>query len=470
MPKYLIFLFFVSVGLLSACAQKALINVKRPGELNLKGVSKIAIIEFNTINSEPELGRFPVKPDTLALAKKSLTDIFYKYPFYSLVDLSLEKHLDPSSRIKRKRRFDALIYGKLWWQISGEYDNFKPAKFTLETWKIKTYVCGHDKKGRPKHCSAHLTTSTKDRFYKNHYRAVTASLMLSLSVYKMNQDGQDGRIQKLTQVFELATQNALIKNGVFYPSKPALFGASTEKDRAEALKTDESFLGSVSEFFGTEKKSQKVTGDKGVTRAVKTIPADLEFKIVLLDEIGKTFQEMIAPHYEEFEVSIPFESDVKSSSLLQCSAYQGLIKYIVDTKLANGYGEFSQFFYEMDFRKGAEEVVNKTHRDNFDKENQKRKVKERKPYVPLTPDELKEAAESHLKDHVEDIYNLALSFEAIGDYERALEIYRFGFENYKSEDQSYADGIGRCLFALDMADRLIEKKRTKKRAERDTKL
>jgi hypothetical protein len=56
---------------------------------------------------------------------------------------------------------------------------------------------------------------------------------------------------------------------------------------------------------------------------------------------------------------------------------------------------------------------------------------------------------------------MALSLEALGDFERALEIYRFVFQRYENTDQQFADGMGRCLLALDMADRLTEEEMAK---------
>jgi hypothetical protein len=54
------------------------------------------------------------------------------------------------------------------------------------------------------------------------------------------------------------------------------------------------------------------------------------------------------------------------------------------------------------------------------------------------------------------LYNLGLSLEGEGDFERALEVYRYAFYNFASTDQDMADGLGRCLLALDLSDRVIE--------------
>ncbi|CAN2040807.1 hypothetical protein GMMP15_2020007 [Candidatus Magnetomoraceae bacterium gMMP-15] len=464
LEKYKIYLLSILAALLfmAGCAQMVPINIKKPGELKLQGISKIAIIDFNTIKSDPNLGKYAAKSDTLELAKKNVLDIFYKLPFYTLTDLSLEKKLEndmESYARKTSHRFDAVLYGKLWWQLSEEYDNVRPKTYNLEKWKNMKYVCGKDKKGRPIYCTKHITLSTEDKFVKEHYRAVNSSLMLSLSIYKM--DG--GIIKKLTQVFEIAKLDAKIINGCFTLNKPVILddkglSAETSNSFAETgLQIGQSFLGGFSSLFGGDKKSKKITDDYKVKRDINTIPGELEFKTAMLDSVSEMLQKMIAPHYEKFEVALPQGTDAKTSSMFWTSAYHALINYLINTKLSNDYNDLSQLFYEIEFKEGAEEVVKRLHRENFEEDNMKKDEKDKKPYVPLSVDELDKEAEKYLQSHLTDIYNLALAIEASGDYKKALEMYRFVFDK-KSEKQQYADGIGRCLLALDMADRVKEKR------------
>jgi tetratricopeptide (TPR) repeat protein len=466
------FAFLVSVIIIAGCAPKALIQIKSPGELNLEGVSKIAIVDFNTIKSSPSSGRFAVDQATIDLAKKSLTDVFYRTPFYSLVDLSLEKRLDPDGLVRRKTRFDAVLCGTVWWQTSGEYRNFKPDKSGLSKWKTVRYVCGRDKNGRAQYCHKDIITDQKDEFFKNYYRAVSATLMLALNVYRLNADGQDGRIEKVTEVFEIAKEHAFIQNGAFYLSKPVIFGDKGKKDRAETLKGENDLTATFTNFIDNlqGKGQKKISGDVEVTHRLTTIPSSLEFKIALMDTIQKKLQEKIAPHYEEFEVSIPLQSDQKTSALLRTSAFQAMIKYIISTRLAGGYRDFEHYFYDVDFQKGAEKVIKRKRRQEYAEACKGKSTGDIKPYEPISKKELQEKADDYLGDRTDDIYNLALAFEAIGEYDRALEIYRFAFERYEAADQAFADGIGRCMLALDMADQITEEMRTKMKATRRNRL
>jgi tetratricopeptide (TPR) repeat protein len=153
--------------------------------------------------------------------------------------------------------------------------------------------------------------------------------------------------------------------------------------------------------------------------------------------------------------------DTKTKTLISAEAYMGNVKYIARTKLAQGYTDIALDFYDVDLIGGAKKVISRNHRARYEESIQGKDPGKVKPYAPLSEEELLEEADDYLEDHVKDLYNMALSLEALGDFERALEIYRFAFDRYERKDQDYADGLGRCLLALDMADRLTEEEMAK---------
>lgn len=498
---------------LAGCAKKAKIDIVRPGEMKLTGVSKIALLDFNTIAPAPGYGVYAADKSTCALARNVVADVLYREPFYQLVDFNLEdaaRGKNPGAKLQT--RADAFLYGKVWWQASPEYDNFVPSKLSLEEWGVQRYVCGRDSKGRPYYCTAHLTRKVTDEFYKHSYRATNAALMLGLTVYRLE---KNGRVTKLSNVFEIARHPAIISNGEFSDALE-IVGRTHMQGRADTLKTESestfdekslkettslltdiaglvgaqgtsqtaSAFGSLLDIFavsGTpgaepqpaapageaaapeKKEAQKDFDQQEMAVGTDTIPTALECKTKLCTELSGELARLISPRSESFEVPIA-GFDQKTQKLILESAYAGLVKYVGEGKLAGGDPEVAEFFYSTDFIGGARQAVARAHKAAWqaDRKNE--------PYRPLSEEELNRQALSYLSGHTRDIYNLGLGFEALGDFDRALEIYRFGFERFNSTDQDYADGIGRCLFALDMADRVIEEDMVRVGATDKTKL
>jgi hypothetical protein len=452
----------LSVG----CVQKAKISVLQPGELKLTGVSKIALLEFNTIPSGLGHGAFAADKAICRLARQTVADVFYKDPFFALVDLPLEQQISRhADRSRLKSRLDAVMYGRVWWQVTDEYRNYLPSKMQLTSWRNIRYVCGHDDDGNPIYCTKKVTTESKDVFYEKRYRARKATLMMGLSVYRLD---RNGHVEKLTHVFEVASRPAFIVNGEF-SDRLELTTARKVAGKIKTLKTEEGgFMAGLSSFMGSMglggEKEIKAELDSSTIVDVCTIPVDLESQLGMCGEIGARLQNLIAPHREEIPVNVAGQ-DKKTKTLISAEAYMGNVKYIARAKLAQGHEEIALDFYDVDLIGGAKKVVARNHRAAYDESVQGKDPGTVEPYVPLTKDELLEEANDYLEDHVKDLYNMALSLEALGDFERALEIYRFAFDRYESKDQDYADGLGRCLLALDMADRLTEEEMTKLQAK-----
>ncbi|WP_305732258.1 hypothetical protein [Trichlorobacter ammonificans] len=434
------------------------IAIKQPGELKLTGVSKIAIAGFNTVDNR-EMGRYAASDDMVKLATKAVHDIFYKSPFYSLADPGIEKYILSTSRggVKVKQKIDAFVYGKLWWEVAphgeGEYHNIIPSKETLESWKYVRYQSGTTKDGKPVYSTARLTTQMKDEPIVIPYRSVNAALIMSISIYRMN---TQGKIEKITQLFEISRDEAILKNGKLL-LKSELVGKKEARDKAAMLKTKEE--SAITSFFNTlagKQESIKVTGDVTVSRNLTTIPSLLNYHINSSEQAMKEFNKKVVPHDEEFELEVKAPDKV-TRELILYSAYTANIKYIVEKILTQEISEAMAPIYErLDFRKGVAEALTRKHKLDFERENALKPPQDRKPYVAPEPRKIEADAEAYLAARVDYLYNLALSEEALGNFERALQVWRFAFHHYRPTDLSFADGIGRCLLALDMADKLSE--------------
>lgn len=444
-------LFFIT-----GCVQKTKISMKTPGEINVKGIHKIAIMDFSSVQTNADKGIYAANSSLLKMAKEKVIDTFYNEPYYTFANLEIEDNIK-SKDSAIKDRFDGLLYGKLWWDISKEYKNIIPSKKTLETYTIKTYVCGKTKKGEPVYCDAHLTTSKKDVAFNKPYRAQNATLMMSLSFYKVQ---KDGKVEKVTETFEVAKATYTIENGTF-SNIDMIIHEAKNLDKLTVLKNQDK--GFLSNIFA--KKSTVVNSDVKTIEKMETIPSDYFMQVKLIDKITSKLQKAIAPTTEDIEINIE-KGDTKVEKMFDYSAFNSICSYIVESTLAQNNGEFYQDFYDIDFINGAKKLIAFNHQKAFNLSNQGKKEEEKKPYEPLTKEEIEDNAQSFLKSNASAIYNYALATEALGNYEKSLEIYRFLFKEFDNKNPNYASGIGRALFALDMSDKVGEKTLNKIKAHK----
>ncbi|WP_291327087.1 hypothetical protein [Desulfovibrio sp. UCD-KL4C] len=540
--KYIAFTILLALScMFSGCTPKVKIKLLAPGDIKISGVSKIAILPFNSIDSNLQKGKYTANKRACDLARRCVENALYSEPYFQLVDLDLENKLVKIDHNARpKNRLNGILYGKVWWQISDEYENYMPSKMPLSRWVVRKYVCGRTKKGKPIYCSKRLTTQVKDKFYKSHYRTVTASLMMSLSVYRLSAKGQ---IEKVAQVFEIAKKPAIISNGQF-STNVKLVGFKKAKNRLKTLKTDEGFSmpdfsgmlspqqskaapeetvdqGTVaadetestpaplnlkdslanalgfsfklilppSMTSGTSKTTKKAPHaevqtnkedknpdnygksflDKKVTNKCNSIPDQLGMKNDLADAVGSRLKGLIQPHSEEFDIEMR-GLDKKTQTMFITESFKGLSKYLA-LKITNKDQELSNKLIDsLEFEKVTEEMLIRKMKTEYAEKQAELPAEQRVPFVQPAPNELSGLANSYLDKYLDDIYNLGLAFEGVGDFERALEIYRFAFNKYANTSQDFADGIGRCTLALDMSVRNSEAYRAIEDAQEMAKL
>ena len=189
-----------------------------PSEYNLEGVSKIALVEFNSLPDDPVTGVYTVDDETKKIVKDMISTVFFKGKTYKIANLNAENTILKSGKISNvalAQRFDAILYGRIWWKTTPEYKNITPKVYNLEKWYYERYVCGLTSGGYPIYSRARLTDYTREVMREHKYRAKNATLMLSLTLYKIKRNGE---IEKIVEDFAAADQNYLLLNGDFSTS------------------------------------------------------------------------------------------------------------------------------------------------------------------------------------------------------------------------------------------------------------
>ncbi|WP_027178151.1 hypothetical protein [Maridesulfovibrio bastinii] len=440
--------------LTGGCVQKVKVNLLKPGEIKLTGLSKIAILPFNSIESDIPAGKYSAGSRVCNLARKCVADALYKKPYFQLVDLNLEKKISRINQNARlNHRLDGILYGQVWWQVSNEYKNYIPKKMTLTNRQTVKYVCGTDDDGNPIYCRKTLIKKRWDELYKSHYRAVTASLMMSLSVYRID---RNGKVEKVAHVFEIGKKPAVIQNGE-YKTSLKIIGFKEQDNRDKTLKTEEGFgFNALASLFNmTSKTEKKSVLEKDVTNNNNSIPASLNMENSIAQAISKRLTSVIQPHMEEFDV-VMHGKDKKTQTLFLTGAYQGLTKYLALVITDGNEDLADELLEDLTFEETKKQAVLHKMKADYELSQADVPAAQREPFNAPSDQELTEEAKSELGGMTNEIYNLALAFEGTGDFERALEIYRYGFNEFESSDQDMADGIGRCSLALDMSNRADE--------------
>ncbi|WP_432736952.1 hypothetical protein [Maridesulfovibrio sp. FT414] len=469
MRKYLCITILLAIACLSSgCTQKVKINLIKPGEIKISGLSKIAVLPFNSVKPNIAAGKYCATQRVCDLTRRCVTDTLYTEPYFQLVDLDIEETLTQINKGARpENRLDGILYGQVWWQVSDEYKNFSPCKMNLRKWRTVKYVCGTNDDGSVRYCTTTITTQDKDEFYKAHYRAVTATLMMSLNLYRLTPNGQ---VEKVAQIFEVGRKPAVIYNGA-YSTELKLIGFEEAKDRTATLKTSDGFtFAALSEMLGVSAKSdEKSTLDTEVSQNNDSIPAALNLKNSLAQAVANRLKMVIQPHSEPFDI-VMHGKDKKSQTMFMTQAYRGLTKYLA-LKIADNNGDLADTLLEdLVFEDVAKEALLRKLKAEHEAKQAELPAEQRQPFVAPEEAELTKDAKSYLDGMTSDIYNMALALEGLGDFDRSLEIYRYAFNEYENTDQDIADGIGRCSLALDMAVRVDEAVGAKEDAKNNTRL
>ena len=350
------------------------ITMNVSGEIKLNGVSKIALADFNSLPGDPFTGTMAADEETCALVKRAVASAFYSSPMYQIVDMDVEKQIHDETEARPKKRFDAVIYGRLWWQTTPETTGQYPHKFTLESWNNVPYMKKDPITGKEVPMVAKVTTQRRDVLKMLDYRVQNATLMLTLSIYRLEKGGD---IVKITDTYQVTNQGFTLMNGEmkldcagvgvkddnavtrlqktgkdeasttayedmfvakqtsFADAGKALAGAGAAM--ASGLTSTASSLGGIGGgLLGGQKEEVKETKNEGrktdangkriLTQETVSMPTELQAKLMLASSVSKNLAAKLAPSKATFDVPADL-GDVRLVNLLKNGAFKSAKDY-----------------------------------------------------------------------------------------------------------------------------------------------
>ena len=442
-----VLLAFCFLFVMTGCRTSTIpVEVTIPGDFNISGVSKIAIVDFNTIQDDSKAGLFSADRPTVSLVQNMVTSAFTQSRMYQIANLDIEKiAVENNPDAKLENRFDAILYGRLWWQVSPEVLQAYPQVFNLESWRNVSYT-EYNSKGESYTEHKELTTRKKDELATMYYRAKKASLMLSLSLYRID---TEGLLEKVADTFIIASQGFIVDNGEF-GTQFLDYDISDKNDRVarmkEASEEKESFFDSL---VSTKKEAGAGQKKVEIVKNTAAIPTDLQFKLMLAETLSKELSKKFSPSKIELNVVNKF-SDDKLFNLLKDKAFNAAEDHIV--------------YYIRN--KAGNAIADKI--DPLQAYTVPPYLTPAKDPETTDPDKFNKLVKKAANKNIDYLYALAICEEAQGKYEQALDTYRYIFNLDPEKD--YANGISRCLFALGMNERVQELEKARKSAGKEANL
>ncbi len=452
------------------------LTMEEAGEFKLSDISKIAILDFNSLPGDPFGNAVAADAETCGIMQRAVSAALSRSHTWEITRLDVEQAVaafDPA--LLPKHRFDAIAYGRVWWQYPPEHDLMKPALFTLETKTRVTYQVevpveaaaavnsvkelgaslsslknafkglGGGSQPASQQTTApatqqmkieerqiDLTTKTEDVLELVGHRSREAILMLALSIYRVR---YDGTLEKLVDMFVADGQTYGLSNGEF-ESGLSSFNRNSENGKKAAAKEE----------------AQK--GTTAIPTHLTTIPPDMQAKLMLAVRATEEIGRQVAPHKVVRIIPYSF-SDAKLQNLLQNRAYAAAEQYALRS---------------IRTALGAEVAAKVEPLMSYDKPKYEVKSSPAADIEAVSGDEKSAAAaaEKLAAKHgcAEALFALGICQEANGRAEEALYTYRYVFRLDASA--AAAEGIARCHEAIGDAARIAEQSRSKKKAEKKT--
>lgn len=365
------------VAIVAGCSTPTIpITMNVSGEIKLNGVSKIALADFNSLPGDSFTGAMAADEETCALVKRAVASAFYTSPMYQIVDMDVEKQIHDETETRPKKRFDAVIYGRLWWQTTPETNGQYPHKFTLETWNNVAYTRKDPITGKEVQAVAKVTTQRKDVLKMLDYRVQNATLMLTLSIYRLEKSGD---IVKISDTYQVTNQGFTLMNGemkldcagvgvkddnavtriqktgkdeksttayedMFVPKQLSLADAGKAlADAGVAMASGLTasvgglgggLMGGKKEDAKGEKKEEKKNDGRKVdangklilTQETVSMPTELQAKLMLASSVSKNLATKLAPSKATFDVSADL-GDTRLVNLLKNGAFKSAKEY-----------------------------------------------------------------------------------------------------------------------------------------------
>ena len=112
------------------------VSIKTPGQFKLGGISKLAIVKFNSLQDDASVGTYSADEETLRMMQSLVSSAFSAGKTYKVTTLDKENAIADAADAGRtallatmNERFDGIIYGRVWWQLSPEEQGTYPVKF-----------------------------------------------------------------------------------------------------------------------------------------------------------------------------------------------------------------------------------------------------------------------------------------------------------------------------------------------------
>lgn len=457
--------FVLAAAALAAGCKNSLIRLTMdvPGEFKLSDISKIAIVDFNSLPGDPFGDSVAADADTCALVQRAVAAAIAQSHAWEVARLDVEQAVAAFDQgVLPNRRFDAIAYGRVWWQFPPERDVMKPALFNLQTKTRVTYTVqvpattlgavkgvgdslkaltsalGGGSQTQSQQPASQpmklvekqidLVTRTEDVLEQIGHRSREAMLMLALSIYRVR---ADGTIEKIVDTFVAQGQVFELDNSE-YSSALTSFGSETPGNTART----------------TEAGQERQEGTTVLPSHLATIPSDMQARLMLAvrvaDEIGKR----LTPHKVVRVVPYVF-SDKKLHELLKNRAYSAAERYALRS---------------IHTALGLDVALKVPPLEAYGKPKYHVEPSSAADIEATSGPDAGEAVERLVvkRECEEALFALGLCQEALGRAEEALYTYRYVFRIGASS--AAAEGIARCHDALGNAARLAEQSKSTRKA------
>ena len=437
-------------ALIAGCTTKIPLTMNVAGEVKLNGVSKIALADFNSLKGDAFTGVMAADKETCALVKRAVASAFYTSPMYKIVDLDIEKSIHDKTNAKPGKHFDAVIYGRLWWQITPVTKGKYPRVYTLNAWDKVPYMRKDPitKKNIP--AVKTVMKETKQVLAMLDYRTQNATLMLTLSIYRLEKSGD---IVKIADTYQVSNQGFTLMDGDIMRLEAASIGIQDDNEVTRLQKTgkDEKVTTAYAEMF-LGKDGGKREPDKGKMQKTVSMPTELQAKLMLASSVSSSLSAKLAPSKATFKVPADF-GDSRIENLIKAGAFKSAKAYSLymlrQTMGKQICDHLVRFLPELG-------------------EPCSYPVPDSKDYDKLLKREDKMMDYLASEDLDEYFYALGISSESAQELDVAQEYYRFAFKVNPCE--AYALGLSRTYLAMGESARLQQTKKAQRKAEEKTRL
>lgn len=464
------------------------VTMDTAGEIKLIGVSKIALANFNSMPDDAFAGVMAADKETCALVKRAVASAFYMSPMYQVSDLDIEKDIHDADKTKLvKNRFDAFVYGRLWWQIAPAATGTYPEKLTLRSWKNVPYKQKDPITKKDVPMVAKVTTETRDVIQMMDYNVQNATLMLTLSIYRVDHSGS---VEKIVDTYQVTNNGFVLKNGEIAVNTLSVgFNDKTAAERLQETKKNEGMFAGMGDAVkdAVKKETPKedsrrdANGKLVLTQKTVAMPTELQAKLMLAMSVSQKLGAKLAPSKMTFKVPADLD-DERLVELLKNGAY-GAVKeyslYMLRNKLGKQIcDKISEYVPALGEDCSYPVPESKKQLSEYDDELVKAMRNGGLYFYTLgtahgSAEQLAIKAKAfdemfkYLTSEGVDIYFYALgiSQETARELDAAEESYRFAFN--VNPNSNAALGIARARLALGNSERLSETRKAKKSAEKN---